>query len=316
MFPQLVSIMLTEETEQYGWGPEKHQRMWETRFHMHLYGTITPIELVRAAVSRPPPEDKDDEHFQDFLSKWDAANDADNDNTTSSESSAESENTYDNEFTGLTLHKYARLITNERFPSASLSTPMEGGWKILPNRDEDYIFVPRLDIRHLTAKDAQLNQTLRGCTWLVQGPLYTRFRTDSIAEVDCRLEVILPLLETVSFPSAYTSLSYIIRRLTVYRSEAFRILYHTMPRSRHRILRYCHRENRRLSDQHSRTNETSEWRSGRVAIPEDRVRTTGRPRGVFRLQVAGLVHAAHRAGDPPSTLLFPSVGECANQPSI
>lgn len=198
LFPQLVCIMLTAEPEEIGYDPDG-SKDWETDFRLHLYKSITPIELLQACKTRPPPKDQDEKRWEAFLKRWDADHEvADSDSVESGSDDNDTdaftpEDNYIDLIRGMTLHKNARLVTNDEFPLASLLKPVRGSWSIW----SDLCFAPRLDLRHLTGDDEGLNVTLQGCAWLLQGEK-RRYWRDAVAKVDCRLEMLRPLLDTVS----------------------------------------------------------------------------------------------------------------------
>jgi hypothetical protein len=75
LFSQLVFIMLTGVSEFVS-------DYWEVDFRLHLYQSITPIDLVRNTVSRPPrrwdQDSEDSEDWDEWLRRYDARN-AEND---------------------------------------------------------------------------------------------------------------------------------------------------------------------------------------------------------------------------------------------
>lgn len=263
LFPRLVFIMLTAEPdlieEDSGW-----ERRYETRFHMHLYGPITPMELVRASVSRPLFKEDYAQRFDSFLTKWHESEDGNDSDTTESESSDEAyteysyEDSYDDELLGLTLHKHARLITNDKFPLASLLKPIIGGWRISPWRevDDEYLYAPRLDIRHLTQDSVALSETLQGCAWLLQGEIEEGCKKDTVAEVDCRLEVVQPLLQTVSPRDIPLHANPLISVHAVCNPTALGVLYHTVRPGRRGDLCYESGKHCRLPGIDTGANET------------------------------------------------------------
>jgi hypothetical protein len=202
LFPRLVFIMLTQYEQYTGGGDSDLEGTWETQFHMHLYGTITPIELVRCSVSHPLSRDFDCAKWATFLEQWDADNEGRDLEVGHGEAPEDTEPNFDYEdqLRSLTLHRHARLITSEEFPLESLARSIKGGWLILPWREneeeETILFAPRLDIRYLE-EGPLLNESLQGCVWLCQEQHSECEKNHTVAEVDCRLGALLPLLETV-----------------------------------------------------------------------------------------------------------------------
>lgn len=135
-----------------------------------------------------------------LLEKWDATIDGDSSDVSRSDILDSPVDIYEDEMKSLTLHKHARLVINDQFPLSSLLKPIRQGWSVDTFRDcqDNYFSVPRLDIRHL-GKCETLNETLQSCAWLLQ---QSSPRCHTAAKVHCRSEVVMPLLETVSYPSS------------------------------------------------------------------------------------------------------------------
>lgn len=196
LFPQLAFIKLTGH-------PECSDDYWETDFRLHLYGSITPIDLVRKTVSRPPrrPEVGEWAEWQDFLRNYDKTRD---DEAADGTASIPKDNyigmSYSEEhhvdfFRGLTLHKHGRLTTSHGFPLSAMAEPLNNEWAIWSGAP----FTPKLDIRHLRRDDPAVDETLEGCIWLFQQDKCHR-SPSSAAKVICRLEVVRSLLQTVRSP--------------------------------------------------------------------------------------------------------------------
>lgn len=193
LFPQLVFIMLTGI-------PDFYDDFWEADFRLHVYRSITPIDLVRNTVSRPirrPSEDSED--WDRWLRRYDAAlgeldeNPVEGDAEENLTGTSYSREHHVDFLRGITLHKYARLTTGDAFPLSAMAEPLRHDWTIWT---EFLIFAPRLDVRHLSLEDPTLNTTLQGCAWTMRQSA-SQGHALSVAKVDCRLCMIRPLLETV-----------------------------------------------------------------------------------------------------------------------
>jgi hypothetical protein len=101
----------------------------------------------------------------------------------------------------MTLHPHARLLPNDVYPLFSLphgqNEPNALEWHFDEPHGPSYNDCGTLEIRHLSQRDAGWEDTLEGCVWLVR---FDAFCLPG-AEVQCRAEMVLPLMKTVSFES-------------------------------------------------------------------------------------------------------------------
>ncbi|KAJ9117378.1 hypothetical protein QFC24_006472 [Naganishia onofrii] len=158
-------------------------------FSLHLYGPITPSDLVEASKWRLPPTSdpvrwrcEKRRQLQVFdpgmtgIMGYDWEPDMD----------------YECLLHQMSLHRNAKLITDERCPREALlicpDFAEDGCWKVTNWVSK---VPPALDIRHLQ-QDESLATTLQGCAWLIhgEGGLWTK------ARVTCKAEVLESLVTT------------------------------------------------------------------------------------------------------------------------
>jgi hypothetical protein len=192
IFPKLVFIILVGDPDL--WGEDDYEKEMSVAYRIHVYGEITPMDLVVASSTRKrlPPRWSRPTVWQEFLDNWDG------------EEMPEPEIwiSWSHHIYSMTLHKNARFVTNDLHSLESLqhkesdTEPFEWAF-ILPNINS-YKNTPKLDVSHLTKDTVGIQETLQGCVWLLQ--------TNSLsidhalgAAVTCRAEMILPLLYTVCF---------------------------------------------------------------------------------------------------------------------
>jgi hypothetical protein len=105
----------------------------------------------------------------------------------------------------MTLHRHARLLTNNTHPlgllqdKKSRTDPFE--WSFDLYYEKHYDDFPTLDIRFLGKGDLGWEETLQGCVWLSQTNSQMAGRVSCHypgAAVECRSEMVLPLIQTVS----------------------------------------------------------------------------------------------------------------------
>jgi hypothetical protein len=167
--------------------------------HVHLYGQITPMELVvrsRTRSANPPPAWK--RGWKEFLDNYDG-NDV-------SEEARRRITCYADRVMAITLHQHARFLTTDRHligflqDKKSRTAPFDWCVGDLPDQN-NYHDSPKLDIGHLRKDDTGWEETLQGLIWLLQtNSLMAGAICDFYpgAAVDCRSEMVLPLIQTVS----------------------------------------------------------------------------------------------------------------------
>jgi hypothetical protein len=195
LFPQLVFVVEKGREEIDAIRFEGGLK-FKIDFSLHLYGPITPSDLVEASKWRLPPTSdpvrwrcEKRRQLQVFdpgmtgIMGYDWEPDMD----------------YECLLHQMSLHRNAKLIIDERCPREALlicpDFAEDGCWKV---RDWISKVPPTLDIRHLQ-QDESLATTLQGCAWLIhgEGGLWTN------ARVTCKAEVLESLVTTVSFSISF-----------------------------------------------------------------------------------------------------------------
>jgi hypothetical protein len=186
IFPNLVFIVFIDPPRKVSDDEEEEEECeMKMNFQVHLYGEITPMELVIESCMRSQDSLPSGTEWEAFLDQWDGK--------------PEGTASHYNLVRSITIHEGGRFLTNDKYPVESLqdkhsqTDPFQwtverfntNCWK------ETY---PILDIRHLPKDDAGWVETLQGCMWLMQ----TNDRWRPGAAVRCRSDMVVPLLRTVS----------------------------------------------------------------------------------------------------------------------
>jgi hypothetical protein len=167
--------------------------------HIHLYGAITPMELVvRSCTRSVNPQPRWKRGWKEFLDRYDGKGE--------SEGARRRTTSYSDRVMSITLHKLARFLMDETYPlkflqeKKSRTDPFEWCVGDLPDQN-NYDDSPKLDIRHLCKDDVRWEESLQAIVWLLQtNSLMAGSICDFYpgAAVDCRSELVLPLIQTVS----------------------------------------------------------------------------------------------------------------------
>jgi hypothetical protein len=205
LFPQLVFIILAPDLEDIGGGDS--ELTVEADYDVHIYGEIVPMEMIKALQTRTTFEDARELHeplvWHNFLERHDEVLEPSQEEEVSD---VEILNIYQHHTQTLTLHKDARFSTNEAYPleflqdSESPTEPSE--WSFDMPEDNSFELSPEVDIRHLSKDDTGYQETLQGVVWLLHVDRCLRWLRRHRypgADVRCRSEMVLPLLQTVSW---------------------------------------------------------------------------------------------------------------------
>jgi hypothetical protein len=168
----------------------------EIVYHIHVYGEITPMDLVVASSTRTDNTGSPWEREAKFA-LWEMME------RLHGNLDEYRGKTYAHHIRSLILHRHARFVTNNAYTLSFLQDkqsrldPFEWTFDFPdPNSYEDS---PVLDISHLRKDDVGCAETLQGCVWLLQ--TNTLMATEDFypgAAVKCRSEMVLPLMKTVS----------------------------------------------------------------------------------------------------------------------
>jgi hypothetical protein len=185
LFPKLVFIILVDDPEDMSDGDGEE---FCNNDHIHLYGGISPMELVVASCTRRP---------------WIPVQRSDGKG--SAEGTGEDPVAYSRSIHGITIYKDARFLTNDQYLIEFLqrkktrTNPFDWSFSVIgPN---DYENSPKLDVTRLSKDNDGWEETLQGCIWLSQTNIMMAVSTDEYfpgLAVACRSDMVLPLVQTVS----------------------------------------------------------------------------------------------------------------------
>lgn len=195
LFPKLVFIVLIDDPANVSTcGTEVI-----VNYHVHLYGGITAMDLIIASCTRSPAPISMQlscspwYHLQRhaFSEPWVPGDGEPSDD----------ERIWYFRIRGMTLHNQARFLEDDNHPievykgKDNETIPFE--WRF----DEPVAYInsynnsSTMNFRHLNIQDAGWEETLQRCVWLMQ----INGNCSPGAAVSCRSEMVLPLIQTVSF---------------------------------------------------------------------------------------------------------------------
>lgn len=204
LFPRLVFIILVHDP--FCYTDDKWRHDVAVDYNLHLYGQITPMELIVTTCTRT----------SNPIPRWMEGWQSDGDRWRRGEEPSEPKTfvtNYVHRVQSITLHQHARLLTSHKYPLKFLQDkqskihPFE--WSHEAYDEHGFDISLKLDIRHLKTEDERWIATMQGCIWL----LHTNSEMAELtvenrpgAEVNCRSEIVLPLVQTVRFTPCKGSL--------------------------------------------------------------------------------------------------------------